>query len=164
VNPQRKNLSSLHVAELIGIANGNRNVSERERRIACKKVLREFRFQCQRLGKGEISRIDPLLVQCMTGWGYRIFSELKPISALERLLGTREKRGKRAKNVERNFEISVAVAEKMMILGLTQDKASEEVALEFAAKNIALEAESIAKIYKHNRIAARAYVAMIRDR
>jgi hypothetical protein len=127
-------------------------------------VLREFRFQWQRLGKGEIARIDPLLAQCMTGWGYRIFSEPKPILALERLLGMRKKRGKRAKNVERNFEISVAVAEKMMILGLTLDKASEEVASEFAAKHIALETESIAKIYKHNYKAARAYVAMIRDR
>jgi hypothetical protein len=164
LNSQRKNLPTVRVAELFGIANGNQDTTEKERRIACKKVLREFRFQRDRLGRGEITRVDPLLLQCIENWGYGIFSEPKSISALEQLLGAREKRGKRAKNLERDFQIAVAVAEKMMISGTTQANATEAVALEFAAKNITLETESIEKIYKRNRIAARAHVAMIRDK
>jgi hypothetical protein len=159
VNSQRKNLSPIRVAELFGIASGNQGSSERERRIACKKVLREFRFQWQRLGRGEITRIDPLLAQYINNWGYRIFSNPKPISALEQFLGAREKRGKRAKNVERDFQIAVAVVEKRKS-GMTLEGASEAVASEFAAKNIALEVESITKIYKRNHIEAKAHIAM----
>ena len=159
MNSQRKNLSSMCVAKLFAIANGNRDSSERERRVACKKVLREFRFQWQALGRDEITRIDPLLVQCINNWSYRIFSKLKPALALEQLLGAREKRGKRAKNVERDFKIAVAVVEKRKS-GMTLEGASEAVASEFAAKNIALEVESITKIYKRNHIEAKAQVAM----
>ena len=43
---------------------------------------------------------------------------------------------------------------------MTLERASEAVALEFAAKNIALEVESIIKIYKRNHIGAKAHVAM----
>jgi hypothetical protein len=99
----------------------------------------------------------------MRDWAYRIFSEPKPISALQQLLGAREKRGKRAANVERDFQIAVAVVEKMNS-DMTLDEATQVVASEFAAKGIALEPESIRKIYNRNHIAAKAHIAMIRDR
>jgi hypothetical protein len=57
--------------------------------------------------------IDPLLVQGLKAWVFRIFLQPNSISALERLLGIRRRPGKRAKNTDRDFWIAVAVAGKM---------------------------------------------------
>jgi hypothetical protein len=57
--------------------------------------------------------IDPLLLQGLKAWAFRIFLQPNSISALERLLGIRRRPGKRAKNTDRDFWIAVAVAGKM---------------------------------------------------
>jgi hypothetical protein len=112
------NQSSTRVAELFAIANGKRDGrtvrigraksmrskkllisksrSETERIQAVCELLGEFRAQKERFRRNEITRIDPLLVQGIEDWGLRILAAKKPVLALETLLGTRRKRGKRA--------------------------------------------------------------------
>jgi len=147
-------MNSQRVAELFAIANQNLDAPERSRRIAVNQLLDEFRLQAQRLGRSEATRIDPLLVQGIKDWGFRIFLNTNPVMALETLLGAREKRGKRAKNTERDFRIAIAVFGKMR-LGLSLERAAEAVAADYG-----LEPDSIIKIWKRNKIEAKAHVAM----
>jgi hypothetical protein len=145
-------MDSRRVAELFGIANGLAGATERRRRIAVKQLLREYRLQIGRFQK--TGRIDPFLVQGIEDWGRKILSKANPVMALQELLGAREKRGKRAKNTERDFGIAVAVVREMSS-GLSLERASEAV-----AANYQLEPDSVAKIYKRNHIEAKAHVAM----
>jgi hypothetical protein len=180
VNTQRDSLSSTRIAELFRIADGARkDTSEDERRQAIRELICEFRRQTNELKRllaergdpsqgqidsKEISRIlSPLLVRGIKSWGLRIFAEPHPIRALEILLGVRERRGKRAKNADRDFQIAVDVVEEMTEktsektwrkrMGL--EKAAEAVALKYE-----LEPERIQKIYKRHRVAARAEFAL----
>ena len=88
--------------------------------------------------------IDPLLVQGVKAWAFQIFRQPNPIAALEKLLGIRRRRGKRAKNTERDFWIAVAVAEKMKS-DMTLEKASYEIAEAWGLKD-----ENVRKIYTRN--------------
>lgn len=151
----RENLPSIRIALLFAVSNKSREASESERLDAVNELLREFRSQWGQLGQGEIARIDPLLVQGIKDWGYRIFSKPNPILALEKFLGTRQRRGKRAKNTDRNFQIAVAVAQKMKS-GMSFEDAADAVASDYKP----LEADSIRKIYTRNAIEAKAHVAM----
>jgi hypothetical protein len=99
--------------------------------------------------------IDPLLVQGVKAWAFRIFLEPDPILVLERFLGTRRPRGKRAKNTERDVSIAVTVVEKMKS-GMTLEDASYAV-----AESCGLEGESVKKIYRRNHREAKAHVAML---
>jgi hypothetical protein len=99
--------------------------------------------------------IDPLLVQGVKAWAFRIFLQPNPISALERFLGIRRPRGKRAKNTERDFWIAVAVVDKMKS-GMTLEDASYAV-----AESCGLEGDSVKKIYNRNHREAKAHVAMV---
>jgi hypothetical protein len=181
--PRPDRLTSIQIAERFAVANEIRgNTSESERREAVAELLSEFQAQCQHaqreiedhqvalaaavtttaawtaaeldaLGQGPL--IDRLLVQGIKNWGFRILSQPDPIAALEKLLGTRRRRGKRAKNTERDFWIAVAVAEKMNS-GTTLEKASFEV-----AETSGLEAGNVNKIYTRNLVEAKAQVALM---
>jgi hypothetical protein len=104
------------------------------------------------LGAGPV--IDPLLVQGLKAWAFRIFLQSNSISVLERLLGIRRRPGKRAKNTDRDFPIAVAVAAKMKS-GMTLENASYEV-----AEKHWLQADNVSKIYTRNREAALVQVAI----
>jgi hypothetical protein len=100
--------------------------------------------------------IDPLLVQGLKAWVFRIFLQPNSISALERLLGIRRRPGKRAKNTDRDFWIAVAVARKMKPGGMTLENASYEV-----AKTWGLEDGNVRQIYTRNHVEARGWVALM---
>ena len=100
--------------------------------------------------------IDPLLVQGVKAWAFQIFRRPDPIAALEKLLGIRRRRGKRAKNTERDFSIAVAVAEKMKS-GMTLEGASCEIAKAYGLKD-----ENVRQIYTRNCLEANASVALVR--
>jgi hypothetical protein len=106
---------------------------------------------------GQRPLIDPLLVQGVKDWGFRIFSKESRILELElqKFLGVGSRRGKRAKYTERDFRIAVAVAEKMQ-LGSTLENASCAIAESFG-----LEPESIRKIYVRNSGEAKAHLQML---
>ena len=140
-------------------------ITEGERVQAVSELLREFRAQIVRFGRNEITHIDRLLEQGIKDWGLRIFAAKNPVLALEKLLGTRQKRGKRAsaKIADRDFQIAVDVVKEM------REKTSEktwrkrmglEKAAEAVAQKYRLGAERIQKIYKRHRVAARAEVAL----
>jgi hypothetical protein len=113
----------------------------------------QFTAKFHALGPGPV--IDPLLMQGVKAWAFRIFLQPNPISALGRFLGTRHRRGKRAKNTERDFWISVAVVKKRKS-GMTLDDASYAV-----AESCGLEGDSVKKIYNRNHLKAKAHVAMV---
>jgi hypothetical protein len=110
--------------------------------------------QPRRPERGKPVQVDPLLLQGIKDWGYRIFSKPDPVLAVEQLLGARARRGKRPKNGARDFRIAVAVVEEMRS-GKTLETAAVAVAPIFH-----LEPERIQKIYKQHRLAARAEVAL----
>jgi hypothetical protein len=172
------------IAELLAVANGQREASDSERHEAVAELLSEFRCQFKEAGreidnyekareaavnkaKGDAdgitaaldaltagSPIDPLLVQGVKIWALRIFSQQNPVAALKELLGAQRRRGKRPRNEDRNFWISVAVAKKMKS-GMRLDDAAYVVAEDYD-----LEGDSIKKIYKRNHREAKAHVAM----
>ncbi len=155
MSPQRDNLPSIRIAELFAVANETRNATESERVEAVNELLSEFRLQLEQYRTGETTHIDPLLVQGIKNWGSRIFAKPDPILALERFLGARQRRGKRVKNTDRDFQIAVAVVEKMKS-GMTLENAAEAVAWDYRP----LEGDSIKKIYTRNHREAKAHVAM----
>jgi hypothetical protein len=130
--------------------------SETERIQAVCELLGEFRAQRERFGRNEITRIDPLLVQGIEDWGLRIFAAKKPVLALETLLGTRRKRGKRAsaKIADRDFEIALEMVN-LKGSGMSLEKAAEVLASKYA-----IEPESIAKIYNREHKVVKAHIAM----
>ena len=152
--PQRDNLRSIRVAELFAVANQTQDATEPERVEAVNELLSEFRLQWEQYGREEIAQIDPLLVQGIKLWGCQIFAKINPVLALEKLLGARQKRGKRAKNTDRDFQIAVAVLDKM------KSKLSLEEASEAVASDYNLDGDSIRKIYNRNHREAKAHVQM----
>jgi hypothetical protein len=104
---------------------------------------------------GPFPVIDPLLMQGVKAWAFRIFLQPTPISALERFLGIRRPRGKRAKNTERDFWVAVTVFDKMKS-GMTLEDASYAV-----AESCGLEGDNVKKIYSRNHREAKAHVAMV---
>ena len=100
------------------------------------------------------AQVDPFLMQGIKDWGLRIFAKRDPVLALERLLGLRRPRGKRAKNTERDLQIAVAVLTKMK-LGMSLDDAAA-----YVAENcrFGLGVESIAKIYNRTHRKAKSYI------
>ena len=94
-------------------------------------------------------------MQGVKAWAFRIFLQPTPISALERFLGIRRPRGKRAKNTERDFWVAVTVFDKMKS-GMTLEDASYAV-----AESCGLEGDNVKKIYSRNHREAKAHVAMV---
>ncbi len=82
--------------------------------------------------------------------GLHIFAQDDPEIALARLLGTRQKPGKRTTNTDRNFSITRAVVTKMEG-GMTLERAAVAV-----AKNYRLDPDTIKKIYVLRRREVRA--------
>jgi hypothetical protein len=174
MSDRRNRLPPARIAELFCLANGNPSslggkhaarifkgkrlepITEGERVEAVNELLREFRTQVEQFRRKDIPHIDPLLAQGMNDWSIRIFAEDNPVLALEKLIGTRPKEGRRAstKNADRDITIALAVLEKMRS-GMTLDKAAEAVTSEFA-----MEAESIANIYKRKHKELKAAIAM----
>ena len=144
-------LTQIQIIELLGIANGNCDATVVERQEARKDLLSEFQWQWEQLDLKQIMQIDPLLVQGMKDWGFRIFAEPDPVLALEIFLGVRQRPGKRAKNADRNSQITVDVIEKMSA-GITLATACVDVAPKYG-----LEPESIEKIYKRYRVAVKSH-------
>ena len=72
-------------------------------------------------------------------------------------LGRKRKRGKRAKNSRRDFDIAFRVVEKMST-GISLDDAAVTV-----AKEVKLSPERVENIYKANYKAAKAQFALILD-
>jgi hypothetical protein len=185
MTPRRKNLPRTRIAELFAIADGLRDASDSERHEAVAELLSEFRCQFKEAGreidnyekareaavkkaKGDPagitallnalarrSPIDPLLVQGMKNWAFRIFSQQNPVVALKELLGTQRRRGKRPKNADRDFWIAVAVAEKK------KSGMNLEDAMYVVAEGFGLEGDSVRKIYNRNHREAKAHVAMV---
>jgi hypothetical protein len=138
--------------------------AEAERVQAVNEFLGEFRSQREQFANGEIDGIDPLLIQGIRDWGLRIFAEPDPSLALKTLLGLRRPRGKRTKNSERDFEMVVAVLETRERMTLEEKKrVSLERAAEAVAQEYKLECEYVLKLYKQNRLAARAQIALRAD-
>jgi hypothetical protein len=126
------------------------------------KVGSEQRRQPER---GKPVQVDPFLMQCIKDWGLRIFAKRDPVLALESLLGLRHPRGKRAKNTERDFQIAVEVLETRKRMSLEEKKrVSLERAAEAVAQKYELECEYVLKLYKQNRLPARAEIALRADR
>ena len=126
------------------------------------KVGSEQRRQPER---GKPVQVDPFLMQGIKDWGLRIFAERDPVLAVERLLGLRPPRGKRAKNTERDFQIAVEVLEARKRMSLEEKKrVSLERAAEAVAQKYELECEYVLKLYKQNRLPARAEIALRADR
>jgi hypothetical protein len=112
--------------------------------------------QWQRAPLGSPPQIDRLLLQGIRSWGLGIFAAENPALALERLLGTRQKRGKsqRAETASRNRQITLALMDKMRS-GMSLEKAAEALASDYR-----IEPESIASIYKREHKAVKAEIAM----
>jgi hypothetical protein len=126
------------------------------------KVGSEQRRQPER---GKPVQVDPFLMQGIKDWGLRIFAKRDPVLALESLLGLRHPRGKRAKNTERDFQIAVEVLETRKRMSLEEKKrVSLERAAEAVAQKYELECEYVLKLYKQNRLPARAEIALRADR
>ena len=100
-------------------------------------------------GRGERDALDPMLLQWAGDVGRHILAQDDPVTALERMLGEKHKRGKRAKNKERDVSIAAAVASKMN--NLTLEEAAVEVAREYR-----MGSDAVSKIYTRNKIEGRA--------
>jgi hypothetical protein len=137
------------ITELIELADPQRHaVREEERISAINELLEIHRTQAEEFRRGERKIVNRLLQQWLTRWGLRIFAAPDPLSAMSMFLG-------RAINTERDFTIAVAVATKMTSEGITLESAAVSVAERFKKSP-----EWIQKIYKANRIEARAHVAI----
>jgi hypothetical protein len=121
---------------------------------ATAKAVKVGSEQWRQPERGNPVQVDPLLWQGIQVWGLRIFSKRDPVLALERLLGLRCPRGKRAKNAERNLQIAVAVREKMNA-GMRFEEAAADVA-ENCKFGIGF--ESIATIYKRYHRQAKSHM------
>jgi hypothetical protein len=149
------------IVQLIGIADNN---SHQKRHKARKALLREFRRQCQQFGSEKITTIDPLLVQAVKDWGFRIFTKPHPVQAVEDFLGLRPKPGKRAKpeTADRDLQIAIDVVNAMREK-LSATKWLKRMTLEKAAASVApdygFDADYIIEIYKRHHIAAKCVVA-----
>jgi hypothetical protein len=157
--------SSLDIAKLFAIANGNTGTPETERVQKVDEILANYRSQRQQFADGEINGIDPLLMQGIEEWGRRIFAAPDPVRALKILLGLQRPRGKRAKNAERDVERAIAVLETRERMSVEENK---RVSLERAAEEVAetwgLEHDYVLKLYKRHRLAAKAERAFRAER
>jgi hypothetical protein len=83
------------------------------------------------------------------------------VLALKSLLGLRQPRGKRGKNAERDFQIAVAVLETRERMSLEENKrVSLERAAEAVADEYGFECMYVLKLYKRNRLDAKAEIAL----
>jgi hypothetical protein len=161
-----KNLTA-RIARLIGIANESREratihgvvfelPTEAERQRARCILLRLCRWQCKRVGRKDLASVHPLVWQTVNDWGLRFSREPNPGQAWETFLGIRQRRGKRAKNAERDLQIAVAVARK---LGASDPK-RRLMKLEEACRAVKSEGKpmpalrTIENIYRRHSIAA----------
>jgi hypothetical protein len=150
------------ISELIAVANLQvNNVTECERIAAIEILLSEYRTEVDQYKSGVIGEVDRLLSQSIENWALQIFAQPDPVAALAVFLGRKRQRGKRAKNIDRDFEIAVEVA-KMMFDGETLDNASAAVAERLIERGIKISAERVENIYKANRVEAKADEAMRR--
>jgi hypothetical protein len=132
---------------------------------ATAKAVKVGSEQRQQPERGKPVQVDPFLMQVIKHWGLRIFAKRDPVLAVERLLGLRHPRGKRAKNTERDFQIAVEVLEARKRMSLEEKKrVSLERAAEAVAQKYELECEYVLKLYKQNRLPARAQIALRADR
>src|SRR6516165_10587557 len=100
-----------------------------EQQVAARVKLHDiYRVQTNEFRRGERGEIDRELWQWATMWLHRVFENPDPVIAMAEFLGRKRKPGKRSKNTDRDFDIAVAVAKKMMLSGLTLEKAVFAVA------------------------------------
>jgi hypothetical protein len=132
--------------------------AQRQQVAARQKLFVIHRDQARQIEKGERDEIDRELLQWITMCLRRIAANVDPVVAMAEFLGRKRKRGKREKNTDRHFEIAVAVAKKMMLSGLSLEKAVFAVAEDMG--EAALSFGWIEAIYKKYRRWARAHVAM----
>ena len=121
-----------------------------ERIEAVKRLICEYQLQIAEYKRRERAAIDPLLMQGVGDWGRYIFAQANPEMALGRLLGTKQKPGKRATNTDRNADITLAVIAEMEG-GMTLEEAVTAVATDHC-----LAEDTIRKIYARRKSEARA--------
>jgi hypothetical protein len=142
------------ITQLLLSADPGNHLSDQERKQAVDELLAIHHTQAEEWRQGKRDTVSPLLRQQLAIWALRIFADPDPLAAMTRFLGLKGRRGKRAVNADRDHDIAVAVAEKMSD-GMSYDKAIAAVANE-----LNLSAERIETIYKDNRLAAKAQLAM----
>jgi hypothetical protein len=135
----QQRLNTEQIARLLIISRGY--TTDRECIEAVKSLICEYHLQIAEFKKRERDVIDPLLMQGIGEWGRYIFAQPNPEIALGRFLGKRQKPGKRAKNIDRNFSITLAVLTKRES-GVTFEKATALIAADYN-----LEADTVRKIY-----------------
>ena len=146
-----------HIASLVSLLD-HPETSKKERIIAIETLLRLYHTQIKEFERKERDAIDKYLMQTFATFGLRIFAKSDPLMAMAEFLGRKEKRGKRAKNTVRDFELAVEVAQRMAD-GNSLDDAAFAVA-DAHKDDLNLSAERIENIYKANRSDARAHVAL----
>jgi hypothetical protein len=144
------------VNKLLWSADENNGLPESERIRAANTLLDLLRTQVSELKRGERTNIDPPLITAINCIGMRVLTDEDPIDALARLLGRKNKPGKRAKNTDRDFEIAIDVASKMYD-GMSLDDACVAI-----AEPRKLSPERVENIYKADRKAARTAEALRR--
>src|SRR5262249_47815775 len=107
-------LDGAQIAELFATANSLcPDTSEHDRIEAVGRLLREFHLQIEQYQRKERTEIDRLLERGIADWGLKIFAQKDPLLALAKFLGKKQRRGKRAKNAERDRSITAAVLSKI---------------------------------------------------
>jgi hypothetical protein len=130
------------------------DINEEERISAINELLSIYRAEVEEFRRGEKKSLNRLLQQWLSRKALGIFAAPDPVLAMGMFLGRKRKRGKRAKNADRDLAIAVEVATKMS-KGMTLEKAAVSV-----AKQHRLSPERVEKIYKAKREDAQGYLAM----
>jgi hypothetical protein len=144
----------MEIAALLPIADSRCDATKSEQIEAANKLLSEFRLQISEFQRSSPlwfwqlepyfrfrTEIDPLLDQWIANLGRQTCADPNPLIALARFLGKRKKPGKRAKNTDRDFSITLAVVTKMES-GVTLEEATALIAADYK-----LEADTVRKIY-----------------
>jgi hypothetical protein len=152
--PERPEHPNLH--RLLWLADPRSGTREHERIAAFGDLMSIYQQQVGELRRGQRRQIDFPLIRQFTEWSLRALVGAKPVDAAKFLFGPR-RRGKRARPAiaDRDFQIAVQVASKMMLEGATLERATAEV-----AESRKLSRERVETIYKTHRKAARATVAL----
>jgi hypothetical protein len=158
--PERSEHPDPKLIELLQLAELKAGTPTDEHRAALTRLLTILHQQVDEFRGGRRKLIDPALIhffkRILDERGLRALADADPVDAARFLYGPRD-RGRRAGSAiaDRDFQIALEVASKMMLEHATLLNATDEV-----AKSRKLSRERVETIYKIHRKAARATVAL----
>jgi hypothetical protein len=154
------NIGLARISELETMAYRRPGYSEAERVAAAQELLAIYRSQFNERTAERRREIEAALLQAINGLGQFIFAQPDPCVAMARFLGAKQKRGKRAKNQARDFELSLEV-EKYRRAGLSLEQALERISAE--SKNPILSTARIKNVHKRHKKEAAAEITLSQE-